>query len=271
LTVADIAVACTFIPLYQRVLEPRWRAPFANVNRWFETITQKEKFTAVWNVDPSSWCVVAQKAQKKEEPKKEEPKQEEKKETKKEEKKPEAKKEKAKKKDDEEEEDEETHDEPKAKNPLDLLPKSNFILDDFKRTFSNNPVPVTIEYLNKNFDPAGWSMWFADYKYNAELTKVFMTANLVQGFFNRMDRMRKYAFGIMSITGEDKEQNLSGFWIIRSNEIPQVMRDECDDVDLYTWTKIDFPPTGATLNKVIAYLSKDTIDGKEYQDGKCFK
>merc|ERR1712061_454697 len=37
-TVADVVVACTMVSLYQNVLDPGFRKPFGNVNRWFTTI-----------------------------------------------------------------------------------------------------------------------------------------------------------------------------------------------------------------------------------------
>jgi elongation factor 1-gamma len=281
LTVADICVAATLLPLYQRVFDPTFRSKYNNVNRWFETISQKENFVSVMPSSPLAWCTVSQKAAgPKPAPKKRDDEEEETEEApaKKEEAKPEPKKEakkddKKKKKDDDDEEEEEAPQEEKKKNPLDELPKSTFILDDFKRTFSNNPVEVTLEYLEKNFDPAGWALWYCTYKFNAELTKTFMSANLIGGFFQRMDRMRKYSFGVVSIYGEDGagKHEISGFWIVRGQEIPQFMRDECDDVDLYNWNRIqwaDFPREKA---KIRAYLVGDPVDGKPYADGKTFK
>lgn len=30
-----------------------------------------------------------------------------------------------------------------------------------------------------------------------------------------------------------------GFWIFRGQDIPPIMKDECFDLDLYTWNKIN--------------------------------
>lgn len=30
-----------------------------------------------------------------------------------------------------------------------------------------------------------------------------------------------------------------GFWIFRGQDIPPIMKEECFDLDLYTWTKIN--------------------------------
>merc|ERR1712209_254130 len=37
ITLADICVACNLFLLYQHVMEPAFREPFVNVNRWFVT------------------------------------------------------------------------------------------------------------------------------------------------------------------------------------------------------------------------------------------
>jgi elongation factor 1-gamma len=285
LSVADICVAATFLPLYQRVLDNQFRNKFNNVNRWFETISQQDNFAAILPSSPNAWCQVSQKAAgpkaapkaKKEEENDEDeeaPKEAAKEAAKPEPKKEEKKADKKKNKDeDEDEEEDEAPQEEKKKNPLDELPKSAFVLDDFKRTFSNNPVDVTLEYIEKNFDSAGWAMWYCTYKFNSELTKVFMSGNLIGGFFQRMDRMRKYSFGVVSIYGEDGTGNhdISGFWIVRGQEIPQYMRDECDDVDLYNWNRIQWADFQTEKPKIRAYLVGDPVDGKPYADGKTFK
>jgi elongation factor 1-gamma len=54
------------------------------------------------------------------------------------------------------------------------------------------------------FDPEGWSLWICRYKYNAENKKVFMTSNLVGGFLQRSGDVRKWAFGVMQITGAQR-------------------------------------------------------------------
>ena len=30
-----------------------------------------------------------------------------------------------------------------------------------------------------------------------------------------------------------------GFWIFRGQDIPPIMKEECFDLDLYTWTKVE--------------------------------
>lgn len=46
-TLADISVACTLLNLYKEVLDPNFRKPFVNVNRWFSTLVNQPQFKAV--------------------------------------------------------------------------------------------------------------------------------------------------------------------------------------------------------------------------------
>jgi len=270
MTVADLALIGTLMPMYKAVLDPRFRGPYVNVNRYFETITQQETFRGVWSLDPNAWCTVAQKALA--------PKKgaapaaaAEKKEEKKEEKKPEPKKA-AKKKDDDDDEEEEEAPAPKPKNALDLLPKSSFALDEFKREFSNKPLDEALDFLYKNFDAAGYTLWYSKYKYNDELTKTWLSGNLINGMFQRMDAMRKYAFGVQSVFGEDDNNAISGFWIFRGtgNTLPESQL-AVDDTALYEWTQIDWANIEGEKARIKAYLKGDDIDGKPYADGKTFK
>merc|ERR1711976_232281 len=79
-TLADITLASSLCPLYQMGIEPRFRTPFVNLNRWFETVCNNPAFMKVKECSQSAWCVVAQqpkktkKVEKKPEPKKEAPK-----------------------------------------------------------------------------------------------------------------------------------------------------------------------------------------------------
>jgi len=70
--------------------------------------------------------------------------------------------------------------EPKAKNPLDDLPKSSFNLEEWKRVYSNQDTrKEALPWFFKNFDHEGFSVWRFDFKYNEELTQIFMSANQV--------------------------------------------------------------------------------------------
>lgn len=55
-------------------------------------------------------------------------------------------------------------------------------MDDFKRKYSNeDTLTVAVPHFWENFDPEGYSIWYAEYKYPQELTEVFKSCNLISG------------------------------------------------------------------------------------------
>ena len=93
-------------------------------------------------------------------------------------------------------------------------------MDAFKRVYSNEDTATkAIPYFWEKFDREGWSIWRADYKYNSELTKVFMSSNLVRGWFQRLDRLRKTAFASMLIIGKENDMTIEGVWVMRGQEL----------------------------------------------------
>lgn len=85
-------------------------------------------------------------------------------------------------KEEEEEEEPAVPAEPKAKNPLDDLPKSAFNLEEWKRQYSNldtRGANGSLAWFYEKFDKEGFSIWRVDFKYNEELTQVFMSSNQV--------------------------------------------------------------------------------------------
>uniref|UniRef100_A0A8B9WDG1 Elongation factor 1-gamma n=1 Tax=Bos mutus grunniens TaxID=30521 RepID=A0A8B9WDG1_BOSMU len=70
--------------------------------------------------------------------------------------------------------------EPKAKDPFAHLPKSTFVLDEFKRKYSNeDTLSVALPYFWDHFDKDGWSLWYSEYRFPEELTQTFMSCNLI--------------------------------------------------------------------------------------------
>ena len=74
-------------------------------------------------------------------------------------------------------------------------------------------------FLWENLDKEGWSLWRADYKYNDELKLSFMAANLIGGMFQRMEKLRKYAFGSVLIFGKNYDLSISGIWLLRGQQL----------------------------------------------------
>jgi len=243
-TLADIVLATSLYRLYTLVLDAPFRKAFGNANRWFQTVVNQPEFKGI--VGETKLCekmatapagdesgVAAAPAPKEEKPKKEQKKKEEKPK----EEKPKA--EKPKKKDDDDDDETGESDEPKKPNPLDFLPPSKLNLDAWKRTYSNEETrPVAIPWFWENFDAEGYSLYIGDYKYNNELEKLFMTCNLVGGFCQRLDKLRKYGFGSVIIFGQEPNLQISCCFMFRGKDIPAEMK-ECDDSEHYTWRRVD--------------------------------
>merc|ERR1711983_515216 len=128
LTVADISVACTMISLYQNVLDPGFRTPFGNVNRWFSTVVNQPQAKKVLGAikmaekmaqfDAKKYAEVSKGGDNKKDNKKEKkPKEEKPKAEKKKEEKPAAAQEAPLEK-------------PKEKDPFAAMPKGNWDMDD---------------------------------------------------------------------------------------------------------------------------------------------
>lgn len=76
-----------------------------------------------------------------------------------------------------------------SKNPFAELPAGSFDMDAFKRVISNENIDeVAIPYFWDNFDPQTHSIWYCEYLYPEELTRIFMTCNLIGGMFQRLER-----------------------------------------------------------------------------------
>ena len=107
-------------------------------------------------------------------------------------------------------------DEPKQKDPFGEMPKCSMNMDEFKRVYSNEDTATkAIPYFWTNLDKENCSIWFCEYKYPEELTQVFMTCNLVSGFFQRLEKLRKNAFASMCVFGENNNNTIAGVWMWR--------------------------------------------------------
>lgn len=223
-TLADIAVAMSLHRGFALVFDPSFRKPFPAVVRWYKTIVRQanvlsvvgetELCTKMAVATPKEGSVAAEPEKVAEEPKKEA-------------------------KPTQSFDDEEDSAPKKAPNALDLLPASKMSLDGWKVCYSNNDTrTVAVPYLWENFDADGWSLWLMEYKYNKELTKTFMTANLVGGFIQRLDPIRKYGFASFVMFGVENDMSIGGVFMIRGNELPDILKD-VDDVETYDWKKVD--------------------------------
>jgi len=279
MTLADVAFATTLLLPLKLVLDAKAREPYPNLMRWFDLCIHQQAFIDV--VGETKLCDVPLKPAAKSAPAKQaaapvSPAKEAKpKEAKPKEEKPKDEKPKAeKRKQDDDEMAEESFEDKKAKNPLDDLPRSAFVLDAWKREYSNAPnndCRLTMPYFWQNYDKEGYSLWFCDYNFNDECKVAFMTSNLVSGFIQRSDSLRKYAFGVMQVIGTTGGQKVLGAWLLRGQDI-KPMLTENDDAEYYTWTKLEQPPTEEQMKRLaLLWCEENEIDGLPILDCKVFK
>jgi len=257
LTLADIFVFCGLRRAYELVMEPGYRKQFVNTNRWFCMMKDLPKV-----VEVCGETVLCTKAK---EPKKPEEKPKEEKKAKQEKPKQEKK---AKEADDEE--DEAPKEKPKAKNPLDLLPPAKFEMDEWKRVYSNNDtLTVAAPWLWEHWDPEGYSLWWSRYKYEHEEPQVFMVANGLRGWMQRLDPLRKYGFGSLCIFGDEKPFVVECLWMFRGKEVPPEM-SEGDDAELYDWIRVDVDKERERVNAFLAWEG-NFGNGLKFNQGKIYK
>lgn len=280
ITLADIVVFANLLSLYQYVLEPAARAPYGNVTRWFTTILNQPQVAAVvkdyqlatvaLQADPKKYAEFQKKigggaaaaapaaaaaapAAKKEKAKKEKPA--------------------AEPAEDLDEAELALAAEPKSKDPFDAMPKGTFNFDDFKRSYSNESEDVSVPYFWTKFDPEHYSIWFGEYKYNHELTKTFMSCNLIGGMYQRLDKMRKQAFASVCLFGGDNDSTISGVWVWRGQELAFPLSPDWQiDYEVYDWKKLD-ASSEETKKLVKQYFSWEGTDkdGRKFNQGKIFK
>uniref|UniRef100_A0ACD5UFP1 Uncharacterized protein n=1 Tax=Avena sativa TaxID=4498 RepID=A0ACD5UFP1_AVESA len=264
-TLADIVMTCNLYSGFAGILTKDFTSQFPHVERYFWTMVNQPNFKKIIGDVKQAEAVPAVRRNaapaKPKEVKKTAPK-EAKKAAPKETPKPVV------------EEPEEEAPKPKPKNPLDLLPPSKMVLDDWKRLYSNtksNFHEVAIKGFWDMYDPEGYSLWFCEYKYQEENTVSYVTLNKVGGFLQRMDLCRKYAFGKMLVIGSEAPFKLKGLWLFRGQEIPKFVMEEVYDMELYEWTKVDISDE-AQKERVNAMIEDlEPFEGQALLDAKCFK
>ncbi|KAJ7704022.1 hypothetical protein B0H17DRAFT_40174 [Mycena rosella] len=163
--------------------------------------------------------------------------------------------------------------EPKAKNPLDDLPKSTLNLEDWKRAYSNKETRGAggaLEWFYEHYDAAGFSLWRVDFKYPEELTQTFMSANQIGGLFNRLEAARKHLFGSVGVLGAANASLIAGALVLRGQEAAPVV--SCaPDWESYEFTRLDLARAADKAFFEAALAWDLEIDGKKWVDGKNFK
>lgn len=263
LSLADLVVAAHLARGFEFVLDPSWRESHPNTTRFFTTVVNQHIYKNVAADVPFCEEAIKYVAPKKESAPKEEKKA--------------AAKPKAaaaaSANQGNDEEDEPVVEQPKAKHPLEALGKPKLAIDEWKRTYSNKEtreeaLPWFWEQFEQNKED--YSLWKVDYKYNDELTLPFMSANLVGGFFSRLEGSRKYGFGCASVYGTSGDSLITGAFFIRGQEYKPFF-DVAPDMDSYEFTKLDASKEEDREFVADQWAWDKEYQGKEHADGKVFK
>lgn len=253
ITLADLFSASIITRGFQYFFDTKWRQEYPNTTRWYETVINQPIYSAV--ADKLEFldkpALVNQPPKKEEQPK---PKAA-----------PAAAPAPAA---------EEPAAAPKPKHPCEALGRPSYALDEWKRYFSNHDEKDSMKYFWETIPFDEYSIWRVDYKYNDELTLVFMSNNLLGGFNARLEASRKYMFGCGSVYGENNNSVIQGAFVIRGQEFEPVF-DVAPDYESYSFKKLD-PKSAEDREFVESMWLWDrpvTVDGKEYPhaDGKIFK
>jgi len=209
ITLADIALFSNLKPYFQLVWNKDYRAKvIPNLTKWFEELRNHP--TVVKVVGKTPLCANPQKAPKVEKP-------------------VEVKKQASPKKEKKTEGGDDDEDKPKKKdvNPLELLPPTAFVLDDFKRDFLNAPDKrAALDRFWEKFDANGWSFWFLQYQNLPSEGKIlWKTVNSANFFLQKLDHFRKWTFGVYGVYGKEEDYVCRGLFMWRGLEIPQEVKD----------------------------------------------
>jgi len=262
LSLADLSVCICLLPAFTDVLDAGMRGKLRHLTRWFNTVVHQQALVEI--IGEVKLCekeALVLLCSKKEKVKDAKPKQQPKP-------KEEPKKVEAKPKTQED-----TPVVEKKKDPLDELPKGSFDMDDFKRFYSNNDEDKSVEYFWQKFDPEHYSIWRGDYRYNDELSMVFMSCNLMGGMFQRLEKLKKNAFASACLFGQNNDSSISAIWVFKGQGLAFEMSDDWQiDYASYTWKKLD-PKDAETKKQVEQYWKWEGVDdkGRKFNQGKIFK
>ena len=261
ITLADLVSAAMFSKGFATIFGAEWRKEHPAIVRWFSTVIASD----IWGDEFKDFKFIEKPLAPPQKEKKQKPaaaaapaapKKEEKKQ------KPAA-------------EEAEPKPEKKPKHPLELLGKPTFVLDEWKRKYSNEDTrPVALPWFWDHFNAEEYSLWKVEYKYNDELTLTFMSNNLIGGFFNRLSASVRYMFGCLVVYGENNNNGIIGAIMVRGQEF-QPAFDVAPDWESYSYTKLD--PTSKKDREFVddmwAWDKPVEINGekREIVDGKVLK
>jgi len=279
ITLADITIASALVYPMKMLLDPAFRKPYGNVERWFCTCVNQAEFKAV--VGDVPLCKKTLQAEGDNSAPAPAPKG--------------GKKGgdgggKKKKKGGDKKAAPAPAPAPKpakkVEHPLAVLNKKSpakVHIDEWKKTYKNCPHDGTgyagacnkfWELLGEGLKSGDYSLWSCHYKHNQENDKLWMTSNAISGFIERTEAIRKYSMGVQAVSGDEGFGNIfiSGIWLFRGDSVEHML--ECNpDAEHYDWKKLD---DNADTRKFLQEIwaggenDGDKIENRPYYDSKVF-
>jgi elongation factor 1-gamma len=157
---------------------------------------------------------------------------------------------------------------------MDKEKPSTFVMDTWKKTYSNcETYEAAMKEFWETFDPEGWSIFRGDYLYNDDNSVLFMTSNLIAGFIQRTEEIRKWLFGTMTIRGTAGKgtMKITAYYLIRGDSMKPLI-DCNDDAEFYNWTKMEMPASEADKKLLFDYWTGDSeFEGEPCLDSRVYK
>ena len=100
-----------------------------------------------------------------------------------------------------------------------------------------------------------------------------MSCNLIGGMFQRLEKLRKYAFASVCLFGENNNSTISGIWVWRGKDLVfELSEDWQIDYSSYEWKKLDSDAqeTKDLVNQYFCWTGTDK-DGRKFNQGKIYK
>lgn len=158
-----------------------------------------------------------------------------------------------------------------GKKQKDIWAKKKMNLDAIKRIFKdrNKDFETQIAEFWGGFekDTTAYSLYTSEYNYNDQNTDDMKVDNLITGYLQRLEMVKKEVFGTINAWGIEETKGpfiMNTAFVFVGEEAPKRYY-EVPDADSYTLTKID-PTNPADKKKFEAYLGRAinmTFDGKD--------
>ncbi|XP_048474249.1 elongation factor 1-gamma-like isoform X2 [Rhincodon typus] len=163
----------------------------------------------------------------------------------------------------------------KIKDPFAHLPRSAFVLNEFKWKYSNEDISsVALPYLWDHFDKEGWSFWYMEYKYPSKLCLDCRSSSLITGLFQHLDSLREHSFASVILFGTGGDSSISGIWIMRGQQLlPKLNEDWHVICEPYSWKKLDIDTDECKTMIKEYFMMEGTFQhvGKPFNQALIFK